>query len=237
MKEFDLETLSQCDGKDGRPAHIAYQDKVIDVSASKLWPDGLHMKRHHAGGDLTTDIQAAPHGIEVLERCPQIGTLLKKEGPKKPIPQFISRLITRYPILRRHPHPMTVHFPIVFALTPPFFTLLYLLTGLASFEVTALHCLGAGVLMTPIAIVTGLITWRVNYLAKPVRAVIIKKRISPLLWLVMAVCFGWRVAAPDLLNFQGIGGFIYLALILSLAPLVTVIGWFGASMTFPIERE
>jgi hypothetical protein len=30
---------------------------------------------------------------------------------------------------------------------------------------------------------------------------------------------------------------IYLALVLSLVPIVTVIGWFGATMTFPIERE
>jgi hypothetical protein len=30
---------------------------------------------------------------------------------------------------------------------------------------------------------------------------------------------------------------IYLLLILSLIPIITVIGWFGATMTFPIEEE
>jgi hypothetical protein len=30
---------------------------------------------------------------------------------------------------------------------------------------------------------------------------------------------------------------IYLLLVFSLIPIITVIGWFGATMTFPIEKE
>jgi predicted heme/steroid binding protein len=237
MKEFDLEELSNCDGKDGKPSYIAHQGKVFNVSTSKLWPAGLHMKRHHAGKDLTTDIKAAPHGTEVLERYPEVGILTKEDRVEKYVPLFISRLIAHYPMLRRHPHPMTVHFPIVFALCPPFFNLLYLLTGINSFETTALHSLGAGILMTPVAIITGLITWQVNYIGRTVRAVTIKKRLSPILWLIMVVSFIWRISVPDLLEFNGFTGYIYLALIVSLVPLVSIIGWFGATLTFPIERN
>ena len=75
MQEFDIAELEKYDGKEGRPIYIAYQGKVYDVSNSKLWKSGLHMKRHHAGGDLTIDIQGAPHAPDVLERYPQIGTL------------------------------------------------------------------------------------------------------------------------------------------------------------------
>jgi len=32
-------------------------------------------------------------------------------------------------------------------------------------------------------------------------------------------------------------GFIYLVMVLSLSVLVTIIGWNGAHMTFPIEKE
>jgi hypothetical protein len=32
-------------------------------------------------------------------------------------------------------------------------------------------------------------------------------------------------------------GLLYILLVLSLSAMVTVIGWFGASMTFPVERE
>jgi hypothetical protein len=30
---------------------------------------------------------------------------------------------------------------------------------------------------------------------------------------------------------------LYLLLVFSLVPIVTIIGWFGATMTFPIEKE
>ncbi len=59
MKEFDLESLSTFDGKNGRPCFIAHGDKVIDVSASKL-ENRNSPKRHQAGTDLTSDIFSAP---------------------------------------------------------------------------------------------------------------------------------------------------------------------------------
>jgi hypothetical protein len=42
---------------------------------------------------------------------------------------------------------------------------------------------------------------------------------------------------PDiLLNFKGLS-ILYLLLVLSLSIMVTIIGWFGASMTFPVEKD
>lgn len=237
MKEFDAKEIESCNGKEGRPVYIAYQGKVYDVSDSKLWKTGLHMKRHPAGKDLTPDIQAAPHGTEVLERYPQVGVLKKEEGPDIRMPAILSQLLTRFPILRRHPHPMTVHFPIVFMFSTTIFNVLYLATGIRSFETTAFHCLGGGVFFTVITISTGLYTWWLNYLSKPTRAITIKKRISLIMLGVGIVAFIWRIVVPDVMvSLQGIN-FIYLLLILSFLPMVTVIGWFGAGLTFPIERE
>mgnify|MGYP000630560413 CR=1 FL=1 len=71
MKEFDLESLAVFNGKDGQPVYIAHKGRVFDVSSSKLWKTGLHMKRHPAGRDLSTDIGSAPHGVELLEKFPQ----------------------------------------------------------------------------------------------------------------------------------------------------------------------
>ena len=155
MKEFDEKELSEYTGRNGKPVYIAYKGKIYDVSQSKLWRTGFHMKRHHAGEDLTADIQAAPHGIEVFEKFPQVG-VLKKEVAEIKIPRPLAWLITRVPFLRRHPHPMTVHFPIVFGLSTTAFNLLYLVTGSKSFESTALHCLAAGIFFTVVAITTGL---------------------------------------------------------------------------------
>ena len=237
MKEIDSRELSEGNGQDGQPVYIAHQGRVFDVSESKLWKGGLHMKRHHAGKDLTTDIQGAPHGTEVLERYPQVAVLKKREVAEREIPEFLSRLLSRFPMLRRHPHPMTIHFPIVFMFSTTLFTLLYFLTGVRSFELTALNCLGAGILFTPVAMATGYYTWWLNYLAKPVRPVAIKKKVSVILFGTEIAAFLWRIAVPDILGVFSPSSVIYSLLIFSLLPLVTVLGWFGANLTFPIERD
>jgi predicted heme/steroid binding protein/uncharacterized membrane protein len=239
MKSFDPETLSSCDGRDGRPVYIAHRGRVFDVSESKLWRGGLHMKRHHAGGDLTTDLSAAPHGEEMLQRYPQIGAMAEKpaEGEIR-TPALLTRALKAFPFLRRHPHPMTVHFPIVFMTSATVFTLLYLATGVASFETTAFHCLAGGILFGLVAIGTGWYTWWLNYLSKPVRAITIKKRLSPVMVLTALVAFIWRCMNPHILSpFDGFQSRLYLILVLSLFPMVTIIGWFGAQLTFPIEGE
>lgn len=238
MKEFTRKDLAAFNGKDDEKIYVAHKGKVYDVSGSKMWKGGIHMKRHNAGNDLTTDIQAAPHEPDVLERYPQVGTLKKETGTDEiNVPEFLSVLLERIPMLRRHPHPMTVHFPIAFMLATTVFAILYLLTGIAAFDTTVFHCLGAGVLFSLVAIGTGWYTWWLNYLAKPLRPVKIKKRMSILMFMVAAAAFVMRAAVPDImLNFRGIS-VIYLILVISVFPLVTVIGWYGAALTFPVEKE
>jgi len=237
MKEFDVESLKEFNGKKGKPVCIAYQGRVIDVSNSNFWKTGLHMKRHEAGRDLTTDIKAAPHGTEVLDRYPQVGILKKKEEEARPMAKVLSGLLDRFPVLRRHPHPMLVHFPIVFMFSPTLCNLLYLITGVQSFETTAFHSLGGGILFTPLAVLTGYFTWWLNYLAKPMKAVTIKIRFSLLLLTISVIAFIWRFLRPGvLIPFTG-ESLLYFCLILSLIPIVTVIGWFGATLTFPVEKK
>jgi len=237
MKEFDPEELAKFDGKDGRPIHISHQGNVIDVTNSKLWKGGVHMRRHHAGRDLTTDIQAAPHGPEVLERYPHVGTLKKAEISEIKIPKTLSWLLAKFPMLRRHPHPMTVHFPIVFMFCTPVFNILYLITGIKAFELTALHCLAGGILFTVVAILTGFYTWWLNYLAKPIRAVIIKRCLAIVMLAIEVIVFVWRIKVPGVLDLFGIASLIYFLLVLSFLPIVTVMGWYGAKLTFPIDEK
>ena len=97
MKEFDATELAEYNGENGQPIYIAHGGKVYDVSESKLWRNGLHMKRHSAGKDLTTDIQAAPHEADVMQRYPQVG-ILKKEVAERQIPQALAWLLERVPI-------------------------------------------------------------------------------------------------------------------------------------------
>ncbi len=237
MREFDSETLAQFNGQDGRPIYIAYQGKVFDVSGSKLWTGGLHMKRHHAARDLSADIEAAPHGEEVFERYPQVGIIRDKTESMRTMPVILSSLLSRFPFLERHPHPMTVHFPIVFFLSVVLFNILYLLYDADSFKSTALHCLIGGLLSMPVAILTGLFTWWLNYLARPMRAVTLKIIMSAILLIAATGALIWKISYPGILETQGIARFLYLILILSFVPLVSYIGWLGATLTFPIERK
>jgi predicted heme/steroid binding protein/uncharacterized membrane protein len=237
MKELTLEEIKKSNGKDGNPTLVVYKGRVIDVSASNLWKGGQHMNRHNAGNDLSSDILAAPHTPEVLDRYPQVGILKQEQAAERQIPAFLAQFLKQFPFLKRHPHPMTVHFPIVYTFTVMFFNVLYLITGFRGFEITALHCLGAGILFTPVAIATGYFTWWLNYYAKPLRPVRIKIPLAFTIWIISAILFVWRIAVPDILQTSGPPHMIYLLLILSLIPIITVIGWFGATMTFPIEEE
>ncbi len=245
LKEFTPADLAANNGSEGRPVYIAFQGKVYDVSGSDLWEDGQHMGAHAAGADLTGEFADAPHGEEVFERYPQVGVVIAEAtAPATPEPQpsaareFWLRQTQRVPLLRRHPHPMVVHFPIVFMIATTAFTLLYLFTGVRSFEVAGFHCLGGGVLFTPVAMLTGWFTWWLNYESRYLKPVVIKLIFSPILLVIGAGVFVWRFLNPEVLvHLWAWPSVVYLALICSLAPLVSLIGAYGAIMTFPLHHD
>jgi predicted heme/steroid binding protein/uncharacterized membrane protein len=251
-KEISREELAAHNGTDGKPVLIAFQGRVIDVSDSPLWEGGHHMDIHQAGADLTEEIPAAPHGLEVLERYPQVGVLAplaqeqgkssaksggEKGGKGVEVPGTLAALLKRFPLLRRHPHPMVVHFPIVFMISAAVFAVLYVLTGYGPFESTSLNCLGGGLLFTPAAIATGLFTWWLNYGLKPKRPVVIKLVLSPLMLVVGVAVFIWRLLDPKILVRLEGWGLLYFVLLILMAPLVGAIGWYGATLTFPLHED
>jgi predicted heme/steroid binding protein len=84
-KDLTLNELSQFDGKNGRPAYIAYNGLIYDVTKSKFWKDGLHLRKHLAGDDLTAVLKTAPHGEEKILSIPYIGKLISvMEKPSMP---------------------------------------------------------------------------------------------------------------------------------------------------------
>ena len=75
-RKFTLDELKQYDGKEGRPAYIACNGKVYDVTDDYLWTEGNHQGEHTAGKDLTEEMKLAPHSEETLERIKQVGILV-----------------------------------------------------------------------------------------------------------------------------------------------------------------
>lgn len=87
--ELTPEQLAGYDGKEGRPAYFAYEGKIYDATASRLWKNGVHVGRHQAGQDLTETLKLAPHGSEKVAQMPEVGVLVAQAGRKAPLHQRV----------------------------------------------------------------------------------------------------------------------------------------------------
>jgi len=232
MKELTAEELLSFNGKDGKPVYIAFQGKVYDVTKSPLWAKGLHMNRHLPGKDLTAEISAAPHGTEVLERYPRIGAV-KKGLPEelKHLPPLIQNFLQKFPMARRHPHPMVVHFPIALFMVASLFILFTLFFQKGSFEVASFYLLVLGAVSTPFAMGTGLLTWWVNYRLKLNYFVKRKIQLSILLLILEVILILWRISRPQ------ISHPLYVVMMILLTPIVSLLGYYGGQLTFPVENR
>lgn len=73
-KTFTMDELKKYDGKDGKPAYVAVDGIVYDVSSDRAWHKGQH-EEYRAGTDLTEDMANSPHGNMVLSNLPVVGKL------------------------------------------------------------------------------------------------------------------------------------------------------------------
>jgi hypothetical protein len=70
-----------------------------------------------------------------------------------------------------------------------------------------------------------------------VRQVTIKIVLSCAMLADAVAAFIWRISNPDILNqLNGVGA-IYLLLVLAPGPLALAIGYFGGTLTFPLEKR
>lgn len=235
MVKITKEELKKFNGAEGRPVHFAYQGKVYDVTKSPLWRKGVHMKKHPSGEDLTGKMVGAPHGEEVLAKFNVAGELdLAPPPPPQPSapPTLTERLEELF--VRFHPHPPTVHFPIALMVTTVILNLFYLVTGEPSFEKAAYYVLGLGLLFSPVSILTGLVSWKLTYKATMTHIFARKIQFSALLFPVALICFLWRTIDPDVLTgFTAPLSWVYLFLVLSLAPIAIILGYYGGKIVFP----
>lgn len=75
QKVFTLEKLAQYDGSNGRPAYVAINGIVYDVSLEATWGGGTHFGLY-AGKDLTAQFNGCHGGkLNILENLPQMGVL------------------------------------------------------------------------------------------------------------------------------------------------------------------
>jgi predicted heme/steroid binding protein len=229
MKRISREELARSDGQEGRPAHVAVEGAVYDVTDSKRWSGGKHMNAHLAGADLTQALQAAPHGAEVLQRMPAVGELEDEQevtaaaGP--------TGLLAW--VLAQHPHPMSVHFPIALLVTAALFTVVGLVLGEDGWREAALLNLSFGTLALFPAIGAGLLSHRYNYAGTWTPIFRFKLLGSVLLVLLStgALCIRFLLVEPDAAG----GGWYWLfsGIVVGQVPVVASIGYMGGRITFP----
>ena len=233
--EIDKKKLAENDGKEGKPAHVAANGKVYDVTESKMWKNGLHMNRHKAGEDLTESLGAAPHGDEVLNRFKQVGTLSadKADDVRPPLPNWLNNFFEAYPFFKRHPHPMVVHFPMAFFMAASIFLFWYYVINPARPLLDAIfymHILGT--LSLPVTLVTGWLSWKVNYLGKPISNITRKIIFSIVILIFDVIVLFAIVGNLELLaNPQGMQIAISILIFLYL-PIVAFIGQQGGDLVY-----
>jgi len=242
MAQLTEKDLAAYDGQDGRPAYVAHAGRVLDVTASKLWKTGRHMSRHSAGLDLTADFSKAPHGEDVLDRFPQVGTLVRSLAPepaKNPDAERDAELLwllRRFPFFRRHPHPMTVHFPIAFGVGAAAFLRLYLLTGSEAFWCAVRFMLLSGAVTAPVAFLTGLATWKYNYACRFIPATRILLIGGVVIMAQFLAGAAWCFFDPQVMALSGAAREIFIWLVFSLILSIGITGWSGAMLTFPLHK-
>jgi len=233
--EISKQSLAENNGKDGKPSYVVVNGKVYDVSNSKMWKNGLHMNRHHAGQDLSEALGAAPHGPEVLNRFTEIGALQSatQDEVKPPLPAWRNTFFEAYPFFKRHPHPMVVHFPMTFFITATIFLLWYYLISPEQSlldGVRYMHILGT--LSLPFALVTGWLSWKVNYMGKRIGNITRKIIFSVIVLIFDVIVLASLIQNPTVLA-QPNGAEIMLpVMVLLYLPIISYIGQQGGDLVY-----
>ncbi len=237
MKTFSLEEISRSDGKEGRPSLVVVDGQVYDVSSSKRWVGGLHMKRHQAGSDLSADLRAAPHGPEMLERVALVGQSSVSVKEKSiGIKGIVEDVLDKHPFFRRHPHPAMVHFPLGLLMVTPLLEVAAILTRSSATEWAAYLTLGIGTISIFAAIVTGYFTWWINYEATDAGIIGIKRRLACVAFVFAISAFLTRTfLITDPLRMTDWLAIAYVLNIFVVAALVGYTGFLGGKLTFPYE--
>lgn len=177
-----LEELKKYDGKEGRPAYVACNGKIYDVTKSDFWKDGKHMGQQ-AGQDLSSKIGLSPHGEANLFRFPVVGELTTdetKENKSEATPKDpkLAKKLKQQELYRKfHPHPIMVHFPMgmfPFAFVAQLLALIFTDVSIY-FSASAVFAVTLGTLFLFPAILSGMLSLVINYNGKP--NVILKRKI------------------------------------------------------------
>ena len=219
-----LEKLKQYNGKNGQKAYIAYKGNVYDVSSSPLWENGIHKKMHEAGLDLTNLLENAPHSEEVFDRFTIVDTLDQESNTKRDWVKWYRKY---------HPHPMFVHFPIALHLFAVGVNILFLFYQEPSFATTVFYSLFAATIMGIFAMLSGILSWLINYQLVFTHIFVIKLALSIITLLLGIVAIDIYLDNPEVVYLSSPPSLFYHGTIFLTGITVIVLAYNGGKLTWP----
>jgi uncharacterized membrane protein len=153
--------------------------------------------------------------------------------PEEPVGKLTALLDLYFGL---HPHPVAVHFPVALGVVAAVFLLLYLATGATALETSAYYVLWAALVMTPLAILSGAVSWWFNYGRAMDLRFSAKISLSIILLLLVGFAVVLRMNNPSALLGRDPLGRVYLMAVLVLVPLVAGLGLIGSRLAFPARK-
>ena len=135
--------------------------------------------------------------------------------------------------LRYHPHPIFVNFAFAYIVAAGLFSVLYIFTGKAPFELASYYMLILGALATPPTLFWGLVSWHFRFRQKMTPVFKKKINLSILLIVLLMMSLYLRVQNPGILINGSSTGYLYLALLLTMTPVVLITGYYGGRLVYP----
>jgi heme/copper-type cytochrome/quinol oxidase subunit 1 len=128
-------------------------------------------------------------------------------------------------------HAIAAHFSNGLIPIAVLYLLLTLSTGDTYFEHTVEHLILIVILAIPFSFFSGVYDWKTKYRGAKAPIFIKKIRLSVLLFIFCFSAVGIRLTIPDVMNRQGPEHWLYLALLFSMLPVVTLLGHYGGKLS------
>ena len=128
-------------------------------------------------------------------------------------------------------HAIAAHFSNGLIPVGVLYLLLTISTGNSYFEHTVEHLIIIVMLAIPVSFFSGIHDWKKKYRAAKAPIFIKKIRLSLLLFLLCGSAVVIRLTTPDVMSHKGLEHWLYLALLFSMLPVVTLLGHYGGKLS------